>query len=99
MKTANMYYSQHPIQTENELTENTVPEIGKFLLLKYFRRYAEKRKLNAQKIKICAIYVVERLSDEIFLTQKLKMQIIFNMKISRSTVYNLASLSGSCAGE
>jgi len=69
------------------------------LLLKYFRRYAEKRKLNAQKIKICAIYVVERLSDEIFLTQKLKMQIIFNMKISRSTVYNLASLSGSCAGE
>ena len=52
--------------------------------LKYFRPYAERRKLHARKIEM-RIHVMLR-NCQVFLTRKFKPRIIFNAKIFRSTV-------------
>ena len=56
-------------------------KIGKILPLKYFRRCHGVKKLKRAKKKH-KHYVAEPSSNKIFLTQKFKTQIIFNVKVS-----------------
>ena len=72
-------------EAELEQGYSAIPSMGKFSPLKYFRPHAERRKLNARKIKTRIRITVERQN---ILMRKFKGRIILKAKISRSTVHS-----------